>query len=411
MPETTKSSKPRARAKGNLSSFDVSQIEADLFAVEAENLKIDKDSAQEKSAKVSASGVSSSANFKPHPINVVDFNPDNSKLLHKVLRSQKQNTKQMPSKVTKVEEKPKTVPVFKSNPVQVKPILKRTAPLSGMDGFKRATQPIKPSLPDTTVDTKKNQSPKAPTVPEAIVRPSINTSAVALTGMSRANQFNRFALEQHKTSLQNQIEKNSLFARSLDGEVEILDKGLQTNDGKKVYNIKRRKSMLGGVDQHNLGPGKIRQAFRQRPVKFLAPIVAVLVIGIYVTYLNLPVINVKLAESKSGVAVSEPSYTPEGYKLSGPIEAETGKVEMSFKKDSNDSYNVSQKVSDWDSKALLENKILKETKEYSAYTDRGLTIYVYDGKATWVNQGKVYEIQLDGSKIDVEDMVRIAGSM
>lgn len=414
MPQVTNPPKRKGRAKNNLSNFDLSQIEADLMAVESESLKLDPqsfrndpDTETKKEAKSDSSGQKSSA-FKTHPVNVVNFNPDNSKLLHKVLRT---DTSTAPSprevvvekeaskpQIIRKETSKKTEPTKTSaQPLKVNTASSSSPKVGGMDGFK------KPASKEAT-------QPKPP-VAETIVRPAINTSAVALTGMNRANQFNRYVLEQHKTSLQNQIEKSSLFERSLDGDVEIFDKGLQTNSGKKVYNVRRRESMLGGVDQHDLGPGRVRRALGYRPMRLLMPVFVVLFAGAYVMYLNVPTISIKMAENKAGVAVSEPSYTPDGYKLSGPIEAETGSVAMSFKKSNDESYSVSQKVSDWDSKALLENKILKETKEYSAYTDRGLTIYVYGGKATWVNQGKVYEIELDGSKLDVEDMVRIAGSM
>lgn len=401
MPQADSTGKRKGRAKNNLSTFDIGQIEADLMAVESEALKLDPQSLKNegteftKDVAETADTRTQSVEFKPRPVNVVNFNPDNSKLLHKVLRADqkpkveaqekskpkpivsKQRVKTTPSKP--VQKGPQALKVVSKAPASKAP------PVSGgMDGFKKAT-------------------------PLLNTRP-VNLTSVALTGMRRANQFNRYALEQHKTSLQNQIEKESLFEKSLDSDVEIYDMGLETNRGKKVYNVRRRKSMLGGVDQHNLGSGKVRRVLGYRSMKFLMPVFAVLIVGAYVMYLNMPTISIKVAESKSGVAISEPSYTPDGYRLSGPIEADTGQVAMSFK-NGDSAYNVSQKVSDWDSKALLENKILKETKEYSAYTDRGLTIYVYDGKATWVNQGKVYEIELNDANLDVEEMIRIAGSM
>lgn len=424
------------RAKNNLSTFDIDQIEADLMAVEAEILRIDPYSQKDTSLKTVKSNADrptseadaredkvKSEKFKPHPVNVVNFNPDNSKLLHKVLRTDKkpeasskpkfkvQTTAQAVSQPKAKDPAPRIAPTkpaketgktvaanpkqvsfktVKKNPVSAPPAVdrvkqQRANPSYGMDGFKKTSA-------------------------LEIDRPVSSVNTVALTGMKRANQFNRYVMEQHGTSLQNQLEKQSLFERSLDGDVEIFDKGLQTNDGGKVYNVGRRKTMLGGVDQHNLGPGKARRVLGYRSMKFLMPVFALLFIGGYVMYLNMPSISIKVAESKSGVAISEPSYTPSGYRLAGPIEANTGQVAMSFK-NGDAAFNVSQKVSDWDSKALLENKILKETKEYSAYTDRGLTIYVYAGKATWVNQGKVFEIKLDGSDLETEELIRIAGSM
>lgn len=414
MSQSTSARKKGGRAKNNLNDFDINQIEADLLAVEAETLGIDPQTIKNKSESSStitnegddkSSNSTQNASFKPHPVNVVNFNPDNSRLLHRVLRT---DSSQKPVDIKKENSRPaqprnvsgpvsETGPkVLKFKSIQKNPVANTAKTTGGMDGFKKPSG-VKPA-PNVSI-------------PEAISRPVINTSSVALSGMSRANQFNRYVLEQHKTSLQNQLEKKSLFERSLDGDVEIYDKGLQTNNGKKVYNVKRRKSMLGGVDQYNLGPGKLRKTLKYKPMRLILPVLTLFTVGAYVMYLNIPTINLKVAENKSGIAVSEPSYVPDGYKLSNSVEAETGKVAMSFIKDDQQKYNVSQKVSDWDSKALLENKILKETDEYSAYTDRGLTIYVYENKATWVNQGKIYEIELSGSGLDTEELVRIAGSM
>lgn len=423
------------KAKNNLSTFDVDQIEADLMAVEAETLKLDPHairtdqnakgndskgvvSGQSDAEDVQTGQAKDSSSFKPHPVNVVNFNPDNSKLLHKVLRDG------APTPKTTVQPKARNDGKAKSLVKDVpkkKDVSKKDQPLrvvtaskvsggASMDGFKKPPQPVKPVRVEPVAA--KSSEIRSESIASPNISPTrpVNITSVALTGMRRANQFNRYALEQHKTSLHNQIEKQSLFERSLDGDVKIFDNSLQTNGGKKVYNVGRRKSMLGGVDQHNIGPGRVRRVLGYRSMKFLMPVFVFLFVGAYVMYLNLPAINIKVAENKSGVAISEPSYTPEGYKLSSDIEAATGQVAMSFK-NGEAAFNVSQKVSDWDSRALLENKVLKETGEYSAYTDRGLTIYVYDGKAIWVNQGKVFEIKLDGSELDTEELIRIAGSM
>jgi Domain of unknown function (DUF4367) len=405
------------KAKNNLSTFDIDQIEADLMAVEAETLSLDSrevGSEIKKDNKASTEKTSSaySERFKPHPVNVVNFNPDNSKLLHKVLRdgtpAPKPTAQPKASNDARANSTGEDV-AKKAQPLRVVTVSKVSGGAS-MDGFKKPRQTAKATRPEPVAA--ENTDIKSDSVANSSSSPTrpVNLTSVALTGMQRANQFNRYALEQHKTSLHNQVEKQSLFERSLDGDVEVYDKGLQTNGGKKVYNVGRRKSMLGGVDQHNIGPGRVRRALGYRPMKFLMPVFAFLFVGTYVMYMNLPSINIKVAENRSGVAISEPSYTPDGYRLSGQIEADTGQVAMSFKNGS-EAFNVSQKVSDWDSRALLENKILKETAEYSAYTDRGLTIYVYDGKAVWVNQGKVFEIKLDGSQLDTEELIRIAGSM
>jgi hypothetical protein len=395
----------KGRAKNNLNNFDISQIEADLLAIESEALNLDQQSQRNiaMASTKSEVGVSEAIeiaedhvkeDFKSREVNVVDFNPDNSLLLHRVLRSDSPAVS-----VQKTEPKKRDAVLKPKNKIQnlsfkVKPapkatpanIPKRGLSLDGLGLKNRTDRPLT-----------KQEKP-------------LNTTAIALKGLRKANQFNQFSLRTHGTSLQRQIEKDSLFKKSFDSEVEVYSSRLETNDKQKVYNLKRRKAMLGGVDHHNLGPGKARKMLSSRSVKLLAPLVGVLIIGGYFMYLNTPALSIKMAETRSGISVSQPGYVPKGFKLSKEVEAYTGEVAMSFN-NGQESYEVAQKVSDWDSKALLENRVLKETSEYSAYADRGLTIYVYDGKAVWVNQGKINEIELGDSKLDVEEMIRIAGSM
>jgi hypothetical protein len=239
---------------------------------------------------------------------------------------------------------------------------------------------------------------------------SADSAEVAMSGMNRANQFNGFLQSSQKTNIQNQLEKQNLFPNEIKPGSVVYDHGLQSRAVNRYNPLKSSHKMLGGVDQHNLGPGILRRFVGMRSVKFLSPVLAFVLVGGYLFYLNMPKLNLRLAESKSGIAISTPSYTPEKFSLNRSIETETGKVTMNFV-NGEKSYSVSQSVSDWDSSALLENKVLKESKDYSAYTDRGLTIYVYDGKAVWMNQGKVNEISLNGVDLDTEEMIRIAGSM
>lgn len=173
--------------------------------------------------------------------------------------------------------------------------------------------------------------------------------------------------------------------------------------------------MLGGIEHHNLKTrGFLTRALSYRPVKALSALGLVLVIVGYVAYLNLPSAKFKTAVNTSGINASQPSYTPEGYSLTSPYIAEAGKVALKYTNpaDPSKGYSVIQESSSWDSKGLLENKVSKESQSYSTFTDRGLTIYVYDGKAFWMDQGKLNQIQPDVSAaLETEDLVRIAGSM
>jgi hypothetical protein len=395
MPKATSTNYEKKRkAKNNLDNFDISQIEADLVAIESEALNLDQQSQRNLSRRQNNPelGTSEEQKFKSRDVNVVDFNPDNSLLLHRILRSD--SPKARPAS-------PPTNAKNKVHNLNLK--VKRTAPIT-----KKTEKPSMDGL-SLAKKTKKIASPSKKRNSKAAVKP-LNTTAVALNGLRKANQFNQFALRTHGTNLQRQIEKSALFKVGPNDSVEVFKDKLETKANQKVYNLTRRKAMLGGVDHHNLGPGRARKLISLRPVKFIAPVIGIFIIGAYFMYLNTPTINIKMAESRSGISISQPGYTPKGFKLSNQLEASTGEVAMSFENGAS-SYQVAQKVSDWDSKALLENMVLKETNEYSAYADRGLTIYVFNDKAVWVNQGKINEIKFKNVQLDVEEMIRIAGSM
>ena len=400
------------KARNNLSSFDASKIEAELFAIESETLGLDPSSKN----KVVEKGVVDNTEKKltednpkseePQPkeeykpkeraTNVVEFSPESSELLHRLSRNQSS-----PSSTPK----PKINVPVKLNVGRgsisgfgIKPKVAETSKAGGAPANNSGQTKVDQAQPDVSV----------------VAAKPLNLTSVAIGGLKKANEFNNYSLRNHKSSLQNQLEKKSLFERSIDGEdagLQIYDHGVAPNSGIKRYNkVKRSHKMLGGVDQHNLGSGGVRRALMYKPVKILLPVIVLFSVSAYLMYTNMPSINLKFAESRAGIAVSRPTYSPAGFKLTGTPEAETGRVAMNFKK-GDLSYSISQNISDWDSTALLENKVLKETDEYSAYTDRGLTIYVYDNKAVWVNQGKVNEIDSSSAKLEIEEMVRIAGSM
>lgn len=401
--------KSRGKPRNNLSSFDASKIEAELFAIESETLglepsskaKVNENSVVDNITDNSSDGgqdIEAGYQAKARPTNVVEFSPEGSELLHRLSRNADQETNAsnvMISQKLKVAQKVTTT----KRPAAVGQVPRSFGGSSRIDGLSVSKKAIAKPVNDNPAN--------------AGYKP-LNITSVALGGLKKANEFNSFSLRSHKSSLHNQMENRSLFEKSLDNadiNVAVYDHSNRVNNGVKRYTrIKRSQKMLGGVDQHNLGPGKAKKALGYRPIKFIMPVVVVLSVSAYMMYTNLPGINLRLAESRAGITVSQPSYSPDGFKLVGTPEAETGRVAMSFK-NGDLSYSISQNVSDWDSTALLENKVLKETAEYSAYTDRGLTIYVYGSKAVWVNQGKVNEIDSSGAKLEVEDVVRIAGSM
>lgn len=74
-------------------------------------------------------------------------------------------------------------------------------------------------------------------------------------------------------------------------------------------------------------------------------------------------------------------------------------------------FTVSQTKSNWDSSTVLDRYIKEKAGDnYITYSERGLTIYTYDGNAAWVNGGIFYTITGD-APLSSDQIRRIATSM
>ena len=160
---------------------------------------------------------------------------------------------------------------------------------------------------------------------------------------------------------------------------------------------------------------KKKRSFRfrwSRRFTIVTAIFAVLIIGAYLTYVNIPSISVGFAASQAGVNATYPQYKPDGYRLSQPVTYSDGTVVLQFKSNSDESqYSVTQTRSSWDSSAVLENIVKKTAGDnYVTTQESGLTIYSYGDDATWVNGGILYTIE-SNAPLSGEQIRHIATSL
>lgn len=148
-----------------------------------------------------------------------------------------------------------------------------------------------------------------------------------------------------------------------------------------------------------------------RLVTVLSSTLALLILGGYLTYITLPSISLRVAASRAGVNASMPDYKPDGYSLDGPITYSPGEVVISYKSNTNDSgYKLTQKASNWDSQAVLDNYVSKQTDNYLTFQERGITVYTFNNKAAWVNGGILYTV--DGNAaLSSDQVLRVATSI
>jgi len=124
---------------------------------------------------------------------------------------------------------------------------------------------------------------------------------------------------------------------------------------------------------------------------------ALLLLGGYFTYVNMPSLSVRVAAAQAGINASYPSYRPDGYSLAGPIAYNSGQVNMKFAANAGpQNFTISQEKTNWDSSALKENLVKQQWGDnVETVTERGLTIFRNDGNAVWVNDGILYKIDGD----------------
>lgn len=158
-------------------------------------------------------------------------------------------------------------------------------------------------------------------------------------------------------------------------------------------------------------PTKKQRTFG-RFVSVASASLAILLLGGYLTYLNMPALSTRVAASQAGISASYPSYQPAGYSLSGPVAYQQGSVSMKFAANGGpQNFTLSQTRSDWDSSAVLENYVSPQAGDnYVTTTTGGLTIYTYGDNAVWVNDGILYTISGDAT-LSGDQVQRIATSL
>ena len=139
---------------------------------------------------------------------------------------------------------------------------------------------------------------------------------------------------------------------------------------------------------------------------------ALVVLGGYLTYLNMPNLSVRVAASQAGIAASFPDYRPDGYRFDGPVSFAPGQVSIAFKANGgNHGYTITEQSSSWDSQAVYDNLVAKASDGgYITNSQQGLTVYTYENKAAWVNGGILYTIDGD-APLSNEQLLNIAGSL
>ena len=160
---------------------------------------------------------------------------------------------------------------------------------------------------------------------------------------------------------------------------------------KQIKDTAITKALSGPIPK----PADIKRTFTfSRRFTVISAIFAILIVGAYLTYVNMPALSVGFAASQAGIKATYPKYKPDGFSLGQPVTFSDGQVTLNFNSNSgNGSYTITQTRSSWDSSAVLNNVVKKAAGDnYLTTQEQGLTIYSYNTSATWVNGGIQYLI-------------------
>ncbi len=133
---------------------------------------------------------------------------------------------------------------------------------------------------------------------------------------------------------------------------------------------------------------------------------------VYFVNLNMPDLSLRVAAMQTGINASYPSYVPRDFSLSD-ITSEEGKITLNFKNSSSgDAFSLVEEASSWDSNALLTNYV-KDTynDNYTVIREQGITLYISNSDATWVNGGVLYKLKTVSGSLTKKQIKAIAVSL
>lgn len=153
-----------------------------------------------------------------------------------------------------------------------------------------------------------------------------------------------------------------------------------------------------------------RAHLKRRALNVTAAVLAVLLMGGFIAYLNRASLTMRVASAKAGFHAALPGWQPNGFAV-GSFKYHPGFVAVQFNSH-NDSrnYTLTQKASNWDSATLLDDFVAANNSSYQTVESAGRTIYLYgDSDATWVSHGVQYILQ-SNDNLNTNQLVQIATS-
>ena len=276
-------------------------------------------------------------------------------------------------------------PVAKPTPVSIPRPLNISEPTSAPISFTAPGAPVAPA-PFTTPVT-----PVAPAIPVAMPTP---THSVRTTTKTRSTV----------APLQSLAERR----READTISHFSAKKL-TNRARQ--NSKALMSVMKEETKPKSAPIMIKKPKVSKKHLIFAVASSICCMGVLYATLkfSMPDISAKVAAAQNGA--SYPSFVPRDF-IASSASFQKNTFTLEFVGPDKTHFTLDQEKLPWDSNALLNNYV-KPTwgEQYDTIREQGLTIYMYQSNAAWVNGGTVYKLNTTSGSLSKKQLKNIITSL
>ena len=204
-------------------------------------------------------------------------------------------------------------------------------------------------------------------------------------------------------------------ARMQERRMMTTTKSQNTLSAKELKDIAIRKALASTertTEKEEVKPHKLHFSFGRVLLALGCTAAAIFAIAYFIN-LNISDFSLYAAAKQAGIeSANKEPRVPQEYSISN-ISSEDGKIEINYKNNqTGGTMTITEEKSSWDSNALLMNYVRGNyLTTFATIREQGLTIYISESNACWVNGGIVYKITAPSGSLDKKQIRQIATSL
>ena len=311
-----------------------------------------------------------------------------------------------PAPVTSPLDISAPAPVAKPTPASIPRPLNISEPTSTPISFTAPIAPVAPAPFTTPVAPVAPAIPVAQPTPVRPVRTAVTAARLTTTSAPTAKPLTDTAYKPRSTV----APLRSLAERRREADT------ISHFSAKKLTNRARQnsKALMSAMKEETkpkTAPIMIKKPKVSKKHLIFAVASSICCMGVLYATLkfSMPDISAKVAAAQNGA--SYPSFVPRDFIASG-ASFQKNTFSLEFVGPDKTRFTLDQEKLPWDSNALLNNYV-KPTwgEQYDTIREQGLTIYMYQSNAAWVNGGTVYKLNTTSGSLSKKQLKNIITSL